>query len=584
MRRHTGIVVLLLAAALAGGCKRAAPESTQASGASSSVQEAATSHEPVGSAVPLQSASAAASAAVAASAALAPLLNADETQALAQASKKCSEARKAALAESPLQGAVDFEKERLSFARVRGRALFWRRVPGSVSKTLSEPIAALTKKQKVLDVVRKVEKKLKSPAEQRDAFLREGYLFADEVELALALVEQLKLAKLFAEPTLFLRRGVDVFELERHAKSRWFPERYLYKDGAYAGMAAELLLGDRLGSTKDEVSPATSLAIDLRDLMERASFDRIKPLHMSETHLVAEIRYGPAVWVPALIDLEGPKATLACEERTLEQDREIRTFIGARKLLLDAMTRVRGVVRAMVKEELPFDAAPDQSNGFLRKEWRKAYLQGKTRFANGDRHYDVYTLEGRPKPPQVCIDFLTDVWERASGTWYDPAEVVDPYGARPQITPHAKANEGGINFDRMKIKNRRSVEKFERFTLKNQELFDVWQVPKKERFKFEERAKFFEYLRDKADEIRVGDMLIIHGFKEGGRPHYHSLLVTETDPITGVVSLIASNAVKPREQTLEGILHISPERTIRTRIRVRAPWLQHVNRAAEKPF
>jgi len=573
------LAAALLTAMLATGCKGPPVDGASASASASS----SAAPLDVGSAAPPPSASATATAAATNKPSLPPLDAAAEKK-LADETKACAALRTSTLAEASLPGAATYEKERLYFARVRGRALLWRKVPGELSKELADKIASLTKKQKVLDAVRLVEKKQKDPAARRAAFLREGYLFADDVELALALVEQLSLAELFAEPTVYLQRGVEVYELERREKSRWFPERYLYKDGPYAGMAAELLLGDRVSATKEDLGVASALAIDLRDLADQAAFDRIKPLHLSDKHLVAELRYGPDVWVPAVIELAGGKAKVACEELTPELDLKRRTFIAEREPLTATMNRLRGVVRAMVKEELPFDAAPDQGNGALKREWKKAYLQGKLKYESGGRTFPIYTLEGRPKPPQVCIDFLTDVWERASGTWYDPAEVVEPYGAHPKVTPHPKANEGGINFDRMKIKNRRSVAKFERFTLKNEELFDVWQLPKKEKVKFEDRREFFDYLRDKADMFHVGDMVIIHGFKEGGRPHYHSLLVTETDPITGVISLIASNAVKPREQTLEGIMHISPERTIRTRIRVRQPWLELVKQAVDKPL
>ncbi len=492
----------------------------------------------------------------------------------------CAERRDAAMKEPAIPGAPAFEKERLHFARVRGRALLWRRVPGK----LDGELASRMRIEKPLEAVRTVELHHKHAAERREAFLREGYLWADDVELALAMVEQLQLAELFHEKTIYLQRGVDVYELERHGRTRWFPERYLYKEGPYAGMAAEVLLGDRVVAAREELDKTPSIAIDLRDIAEQASFDRIKPVHVSDKHIVAELRYGPDVWVPALIDLDGPKATVACEVLTPELDRKRRAFIDERALLLAAMNRVRAVVREMVKEEIPFDSAPEQKNGFLRKEWKRAYLQGWKKFTSGGKIYWVYTLEGKPRPPQVCIDFLTDVWERASGTWYDGADVVDPFGLHPKITTHPKLLAGGINFDKVAIENRRSVAEFEKFTLAHGDLFDVWQLPQKEKVRFQERKEFFEYLEKKADMFRVGDMLIIHGYKEGGRPHYHSLLVTETDPITGVVTLIASNAVKPREQTLEGIMHISPERTIKDRIRVKRPWLEIVKDAADRPL
>jgi hypothetical protein len=500
------------------------------------------------------------------------------------ASASCKERRAAAMKEPALPGAPELEKNRLHLARVRGRALLWRRVPGKLSEELASRVAKLGKKEKVLDAVRSVERKLKKPEDRRAAFLREGYLYAEDVDLALAMVEQVVLAELYRDKTIFLQRGVDIYELERHGRTRWFPERYLYKEGPYQGMAAEVLLGDRIGTTREELTKTPSLAIDLRDIAEQASFDRIKPVHFSERHLVADLRYGPDVWIPALIDLDGPKATVACEELTPELEAKRRVFVEERALLLAAMQRVRGVVREMVKEEIPFDSAPDQQNGFLRRDWKRAYLQGKIKFESGGKDWWIYSLDGKPRPPQVCTDFLTDVWERASGTWYDKADVVDPFGARPKFTTHPKLLEGQINFDKVAIENRRSVAEFVEFTKKHAELFDVWELTKEERVRFEDRDQFFRFLEKRADMFRVGDMVIIHGYKHGGRPHYHSLLVTETDPITGVVTLIASNAVKPREQTLEGIMHISPQRSIKDRIRVKRPWLEIVKQAADKPL
>jgi hypothetical protein len=502
------------------------------------------------------------------------------------AAKTCAARRKAALEQPALPGLPAYEEQRVSFARVRGRAMLWRRPLGEPSTALTEALASRRKRAPIVDAIRKLDRTLDTPAERRETYLRQGYLFAEDPEVALALVEQLQLAKLFDEPTIHLRRGVDTYALERQAKSRWYPERYLYRDGPFTGMPAELLHGDRVATSREALDEGGSPAVDLRELADRSTFDRLRPVHLSEKHLVADLRFGssPAIWVPALFELDGAKATLACEELTAELAQARAPYLEERALLDAAMGRLRAVVRAMVREEIPFDSARDQTNGFLRRDWRTAYLQGKTEFESGGRSYSVYTTEGRAKPPQVCIDFLTDVLERATGTWYEPAQVATSDGGRSRLVPAPKLLEGGLSFDRMKIRNRRSVVQFERFAKRNDELLDVWQPSKKERVKFEDRRAFFDFMRERADQFRVGDMLIIHGVKDGGRPHDHSLLVTETDPITGVVTLIASNAVKPREQTLEGIMHISPDRTLRTRIRVKRPWLELIQEAAEEPL
>jgi len=558
---------LVVASTLAVGCQRARAHDTDSSAKATS------------SAAPLPS-SALATDAVLPRPAESPSASPGATR---TAAERCGDAREAALLEPALPGAEAYERERLDFARVRGRSLLWKRAPGALSPALSEALARRGKRDSVVDVLRRLERQLATPAARRDAFLREGYLFADDVELALALVEQLQLVELFDEPMLVLERGVERHVLVRAPKTRWLAERYLYKGGPNAGMPAELLLGDRIATRAEALDAAAPLVVDLRALAETVSFDRIRPLRLTERHLVAELRYGPDTWVPALLEVSGAKAALACEAPTPAAEAKRRAFVADRAPLDAAMVRVREVVRAMTKEELPFDAAPEQTNGVLRRDWRRAYLQGKTQFSSSGRDYPVYTDDGQPRPPQVCIDFLTDVWERASGTWYQPAVVEDLEGKRGQLGPQPKLLEGGIRFDQTRIKNRRSVVQFERFTRKNDELFDVWEVPKRERVKFEERAEFYRYLETAADRFRVGDMLIIHGYKEGGRPHYHSLLITETCPVTGAISLVASNAVKPREQTLEGIMHLSPGRTLRSRIRVRAPWLGLVAKTNAAP-
>lgn len=567
---------LLVGAALAAGC-RGTPAQQTGSSATASSSPAAASSGSDAAAPPTPSVGASAPT---------PTPNGSASAAAtdpAESSQRCAERRAAAMREPALSGAETFESARLHFARVRGRSLLWKRVPGAVAPSLAEALGARGKREAIVDVVRRLEARLATPAERREAFLREGYLFADDVELALALVEQLKLAELFDEPTLTLQRGTESYELAREEKTRTQPTRYVFKDGPNAGMTAELLLGDRIAGRREDLEGSEPLAVDLRDLADRLAFDRIKPLRMTKEHLVAELRYGEGAWVPALFDVSGARANLACEELTPELETKRRAYLAARAPLEAAMPKLRAVVRAMIREELPFDSAPDQANGVLRRDWRRAYLQGKTHFMSGGREYPVYSPAGQARPPQVCIDFLTDVWERASGTWYQAASVEESAGKRPTFTPNPKRLEGGIRFDRMKLANRRSVAKFERFTRKNDELFDVWEIPRRERVKFEERDEFYRHLESKADEFRVGDMVIVHGFKEGGRPHYHGLLVTETCPVTGVISLVASNAVKPREQTLEGIMHLSPGRSLRTRIRVRTPWLELVAKAEAPP-
>ncbi len=495
--------------------------------------------------------------------------------------ESCRQRIEQAKSEPALPGAPDFEKVRVHMARVRGRPALWRKPlprPASLDKLLEENDTA----PKVAVALRNLIQKMKKREDRRALLLREGYLWDNDVRLALALVEQVSLPALFTEGTLFVQRGVDVYELERVPKTRYLKERYLYKDGPLAGETAEILFGDRVAADKAALSAETALAIDLQDVVTRLPIDRIRPQHLSAKHLVADLRYGPEQWAPALFELDGTRATLACEVLNSELAPRRTAFVAEQELLRKAMTRVRHVVREMVKEDIPFDADTGQTMGFLRKEWRRAYDRGWRKFDYEGKLRQVYNDEGRPIPPQVCIDFLTDVWERASGTWYASAEKVETAKqGKFKLEAHPARTKGGIDFDSLDIENRRSVHEFAQFTASKSELFDTWELPKDERIPFKDRDRFFNYLHERADMFRPGDMITLHGYKEGGRPHYHSLIVLEQDPITGVITRIAGNAVFPREQTLEGIMYISPKRSIRHRIRVKEPWLKIVSEQTE---
>ena len=127
------------------------------------------------------------------------------------------------------------------------------------------------------------------------------------------------------------------------------------------------------------------------------------------------------------------------------------------------------------------------------ESWRKFTYEGKLR--------EVYTEDGHPRPPQVCIDFLTDVWERASGTWYQGATKPADGG---RLEAHPKKTEGVIDFDKLEVGNRRSVASFTDFTVEHPEYFDVWEIPLDKRIAFRERDAFFAYLAEQADMFIEG--------------------------------------------------------------------------------
>jgi len=478
-----------------------------------------------------------------------------------------------------LPGAPSFEANRVELSgRPRGTPVLWKRVPEtapSPSASAASAIEKLAHTDRPLALVKGlVRRHGKSPETLRAIFLREGYVYADRADLALALVETLRLTHLFREPVVYLLRGHTVHALRRAERTRYLPERYLHDDGPLRGAVAELLLGDRFALDRAELEKAPA-ALDLIGAAHDDGFDRIRVKHLAEAGVVAEVRYGEGTWLTAVLEANGAALRLACVDGAADavaaRARVLEASGGARK----ALAKIRATVHAEVQEEPRFDEPKDepegeQQDGMLRREWRRAYSQGLRSYTVGQNKYDVYDEEGRAVPPQVCIDFITDTWERASGTWYKPLPAAGE-GERPRPAPERLL--GGVDFDKLDLTNRRSVAELVNFAKRHPDMFDVLDVPQEGRIPFARRGDFFSYVSSHGDDFAEGDVLVIFGAKSDGRPHYHSLIVVEQDPITGVPTLVAGNAGRPREQTLEGVMARSPKRSIKHRVRPKAAWL-----------
>jgi hypothetical protein len=293
--------------------------------------------------------------------------------------------------------------------------------------------------------------------------------------------------------------------------------------------------------------------------------------HVDEEHVVADLRYGDA-FVPTLLAARGAALSFECEalsgalrERVLAVRRE--TLRRGR--LLD---RIRNVIRDQVEEGLPFDEPKTevgQQDGKLRQQWMWAYRFGRSRFDFNEDKYEVFDFKGRPRVPQVCIDFVTDTFERASGSWY-----------RPRGEPRERI-AGRLDFGALGIDNERSVESFVGFAKNHPDAFDVVELGDDERVPYARRADFFAHLASHRDRYRPGDIVTIYGLRDDGKMHYHSFFVYEADPVTGAPSLVAANAGRPRIRPWEAEMLTAPQRSIRARIRPRLEWLELVLGGAE---
>lgn len=404
----------------------------------------------------------------------------------------------------------------------------------------------------------------------RQVLLRNGYLYTDDPEQAFAMVYHVRAEHLSNAEQVWIQRG----EQTLHA-GRTKDGKYRYLDGALKGKEVSLVLFDRIGT--GNVPPP--LHRDVRSLQYRLNFDRLTPVHVTPTHIVADLKYG-GLTIPTVLSSEGARLNLECEVVPKGAKRDLALYRDRGKRQLAVVQALRQAMRAEIEEELPFDEPYrewGQQDGVLRYKWRDAYFSGKKRFElNGDTYY-VYDPAGHPRLPQVCVDFLTDTLERASGTWWTSL------GEKPRRIV------GGLNFDTLNNPVLRRASAFIEYTHENSDKFDVYDVPPEKLVPFWRRQAFTDYLLANVDRIAPGDIVIIRGQtnfeKKWERPimHYHSFFIYERDPVSGVPMAIVGNAGVPSLRVWNTEMRRTPRRSIWHRIRPQLHWLEKVIQPKGEP-
>jgi hypothetical protein len=480
------------------------------------------------------------------------------------ASRECEQATTRAEREPALPGAPAFEAHRGEIlGRAKATPVLFRRAPERARDASSEVRALWARLDAspspgftFLGVFKTV---MRRPEAARALLLSDGYLYSDVPDLAAAFVDVVELHHLFDDPELTIQRGSQIIHAKK-GKSFW----YDYSDGPERGQRARLLLLDRVWPTGTD--PGPPLAIDLSTAAKQVAGERMRIERISPAHVIAKVRHGTD-WVRALFRVDGAESKLECEtvpEALVSRVAAARALAQRRRNVFE---RMRVAMTEMVGEALPFDeprTEEGQQDGNLRPAWRWAYTHGWDSYTFNDDTYLVFDSSGRPKIPQVCIDFITDTIERASGTWWATRDQ-----ERARIS-------GGVDFDAVGIENRRSVDVFIRFADQHPEWFDVYTLRDDERVRFFDRAEFFTQLDRNSDRYSPGDIVAIHGPRSDGENHWHSFYVYEADPLTGMPMLLASNAGHPRIRTWEGEMRAAPRRSIHTRIRPRLDWLERV--------
>ena len=239
-----------------------------------------------------------------------------------------------------------------------------------------------------------------------------------------------------------------------------------------------------------------------RALRYRLHFDAARIVRLTEQSVLADLRYGQD-WVPSVLRAEGARLELVCELVPETAAARVANHRAESERRVRALEPLRHAMLAQIEEALPFDepiSESGQQDGFLRAAWSRAYLAGRRSYRfNGDR-YPVYDLQGRPQPPQVCIDFLYDTLERASGTWWRP------FGQTPERM------RGAVDFGTLTNTALRRADRFVDFARSQPERFEVQEVPASERVPMWNKQAFYRSLEQSSDRFRAGDIVLIRGY------------------------------------------------------------------------
>jgi hypothetical protein len=470
--------------------------------------------------------------------------------------------------EPALPGAPELERHRAEvLARAKAEPVLFLREPRNQD---DDPEATRLRQQLLTApypwqaVERILKQTHKQPRLLRRILLADGYLFTDQPALAVLVSSAITLSQLFTEPELYLTRGSATYKLVRRDGN------YVYADGDEHGKPAVLWLFDRVIPTSEQRTADSHVTLEaVRTKLGARAFQVER---ITEGALVGQFQYGN-LSVPTVLKIEGNRTTFECEfvpttaKPALEQERAL----AHRQQRL--VERLRHAVAEQVDEALPFDepkTEEGQQDGKLRQEWRTAYAQGQNSFTfNGDR-YQVFDPKGRAKTPQVCVDFITDSWERMSGTYY-------PTRGQPRVK-----QVGLLDFDTLGVENRRSVEKLMDFAASHPNWFELLLIPESDRVPFANRRSFFAQLATMHSDFAPGDVVTILGPRDDERLHYHSFFILADDPITGIPTSLAANAGRPRIRTWEGEMQNAPRRAIIGRIRPTLAWLEAVTGLPEE--
>lgn len=415
---------------------------------------------------------------------------------------------------------------------------------GDEARLTREALASASRPSRALREL--VEAHRDNPAFLREVVLSDGYLFAREPRLARALSAEVDLDALFDAPTIFRARDGVVEELVRGE------DGYVGVDGR----RATLRLNDRVADELDAL--AQPLGLDLEVVRAQTGALRTIPTGLGADAAAFRLHFPDGTERAGLAELRDGRTEVVCVGGDLDT---LEGSLAHARAFAARTARLEEAARTMVRQRVRFDEPVNepegvQEDGQLRRAWRRAYFAGQDEYVYRDVAYPVYDREGAARPPQVCIDFVFDSYARALGSFYRGED------ARPG------REAGELDLEHVPGLPRRSISQLVSYANGEDSIVDRYDVPRRQRVALQEGRAYARAIAGFADEVRAGDVLVIHGLRlQDGNLHYHAVLVLRTEPMTGVPMVVADNQGRPRFRTLAGAMRAAPLRSVKHRLR-----------------
>lgn len=391
-----------------------------------------------------------------------------------------------------------------------------------------------------------------APKDLRHLVLRDGVFYFEDPLTAHWAAGHLLLRDLFDEEQIVLERGGRAFRLERGRSGHYYhtaPELDAYR--------ARLTLFDRVG-VEGALRPPASY--HLSDLRRRFGIDHIEVGVEQGTGRRAEVVF-----------LSGQRAEgiLARAERgrgqlaLLGEPSDVAALVEASRNHAVVVYGLVDTAFSMVRENLFFDEPANevgQQDGIMRVAFIRAFRRGDLEYTVNGVTYDIYDSDGRPRPPQVCIDYITDAVERYAGRWWSEADDGEQLrtGGRIDVSDYMAY---------------RQVRRLVQLAESRPHVASVVSFKSDERVPFRQREDFFQNLWKARDLFRIADVITIYGMRSDGRNHWHSFYVYDTDPIHGMPITLTDQAGHARIRAWTSLMSNAPARFVRDRVRWNPDWI-----------